>query len=86
MSKRVTFAATAVFVCILSATPLSFRFSPDGNVSLSVERASAYDYYGPSTWAPGYVGYSYNGYVYTYTYPRRPYWHWRGWRNGRYFW
>ena len=96
MSKRLTLAATAAFACVLSAAPLSLHTSPDGNVSLSVDSASAYyrayrqEYlpagYGPYTWAPGYVGYSYSGYVYTYAYPHRPYWHWRGWRNGRYFW
>ena len=41
MSKRVTTGATALFVCILCATPLSLRFSPEGNVSLSEDTASA---------------------------------------------
>jgi hypothetical protein len=41
MSKVVTVGATAFFACILCATPLSFRVSPEGNVSLSVDSASA---------------------------------------------
>ena len=41
MSKLVTTGATALFVCILCATPLSLRFSPEGNVSLSEDTASA---------------------------------------------
>jgi len=41
MSKFVTTGATALFVCILCATPLSLRFSPEGNVSLSEDTASA---------------------------------------------
>ena len=41
MSKVVTFGATALFASILCATPLSLRFSPEGNVSLSVDSASA---------------------------------------------
>jgi hypothetical protein len=41
MSKLVTTGATALFVCILCATPLSLRFSPEGNVSLSTDTASA---------------------------------------------
>jgi hypothetical protein len=41
MSKLVTVGATALFACILCATPLSLRFSPEGNVSLSEDTASA---------------------------------------------
>jgi hypothetical protein len=41
MSKIVTFGATAVFACILCATPLSLRLSPQGNVALSTDSASA---------------------------------------------
>ena len=41
MSKVVTVGATALFACVLCATPLSLRFSPEGNVSLSVDSASA---------------------------------------------
>ena len=41
MSKLVTVGTTALFACILSATPLSLRFSPEGNVSLSADTASA---------------------------------------------
>jgi hypothetical protein len=41
MSKLVTTGATALFVCVLCATPLSLRFSPEGNVSLSEDTASA---------------------------------------------
>ena len=41
MSKIVTVGATALFACVLCATPLSLRLSPEGNVSLSVDSASA---------------------------------------------
>jgi hypothetical protein len=41
MSKVVTVGATALFACILCATPLSLRLSPEGNVTLSVDSASA---------------------------------------------
>src|SRR5262249_15395314 len=41
MSKVVTVGATALFACVLCATPLSLRFSPEGNVTLSVDSASA---------------------------------------------
>ena len=41
MSKIVTVGATALFASILCTTPLSLRFSPEGNVSLSVDSASA---------------------------------------------
>ena len=41
MSKIVTVGATAVFACILCATPLSLRLSPEGNVAMSVDSASA---------------------------------------------
>ena len=41
MSKLVTTGATALFVCILCATPLSLRLSPEGSVSVSEDTASA---------------------------------------------
>jgi hypothetical protein len=41
MSKVVTVGATALFACILCATPLSLRSSPEGNVALSMDSASA---------------------------------------------
>ena len=41
MSKIVAVGATAVFACILCATPLSLRLSPQGNVALSTDNASA---------------------------------------------
>ena len=41
MSKVVTVGATAFFACILCATPLSLRLSPEGNVALSLDSASA---------------------------------------------
>src|SRR6478736_5065041 len=41
MSKIVAVGATAVFACILCATPLSLRLSPQGNVALSTDSASA---------------------------------------------
>ena len=41
MPKAVTVSATALFACILCATPLSLRLSPEGNVSLSSDTASA---------------------------------------------
>src|SRR6476619_958186 len=41
MSKLVTTGATALFACILCATPLSLRLSPEGNVSVSEDTASA---------------------------------------------
>src|SRR3974390_659483 len=41
MSKIVTVGATALFACVLCATPLSLRLSPQGNLSLSVDSASA---------------------------------------------
>jgi hypothetical protein len=41
MPKVVTVGATALFACILCATPLSLRVSPEGNVALSVDSASA---------------------------------------------
>src|SRR6476620_6874497 len=41
MSKIVAVGATAVFACILCATPLSLRLSPHGNVALSSNNASA---------------------------------------------
>lgn len=41
MSRIVTVGATALFAGILCATPLSLRFSPEGNVSLSADTASA---------------------------------------------
>ena len=41
MSRIVTVGATALFAGILCATPLSLRLSPEGNVTLSVDSASA---------------------------------------------
>jgi hypothetical protein len=41
MSKVVTVGATALFACILCATPFSPRFSPEGYVTLSMDSASA---------------------------------------------
>ena len=41
MSKVATVGATALFACILCATPFSLRLSPEGNVVLSVDSASA---------------------------------------------
>jgi hypothetical protein len=41
MPKVTTIGATALFACILCATPVSFHFLPEGNVSLSVDTASA---------------------------------------------
>src|SRR5215510_2321145 len=41
MSKVITVGATALFACVLCATPISLRFSPEGNVSLSEDSASA---------------------------------------------
>ena len=41
MSKAVTVGATAVFACILCATPLSLRLSPEGKVTLSADSVSA---------------------------------------------
>ena len=41
MSKAVTVGATAVFACILCATPLSLRLSPEGKVTLSTDSVSA---------------------------------------------
>src|SRR5215470_14828420 len=41
MSKTVTLGTTALFACILCATPLSLRLLPEGKVSLSTDSASA---------------------------------------------
>ena len=41
MSKIVTVGATAVFACILCATPFSLRLPPQENVALSTDSASA---------------------------------------------
>ena len=41
MLKVMTVGATTLFACILCATPLSLSISPEGNVSLSVDSASA---------------------------------------------
>ena len=41
MSKIVAVGATALFASILCATPLSLRFAPEGNVSLSMDGAAA---------------------------------------------
>ena len=41
MSKAVTVGTTALFVFVLFATPLSLRLSPEGNLLLSTDTASA---------------------------------------------
>jgi len=41
MPKSVTVGATALVACILCATPLSFRISPDARLLLSVNSATA---------------------------------------------
>src|SRR5215510_12548079 len=41
MSKAITAGATALFACVLCATPLSLRLLPEGKVSLSSDTASA---------------------------------------------
>jgi hypothetical protein len=41
MSKAVTSGATALLGCILFATPVTLRLSPEGKVSPSMESASA---------------------------------------------
>ena len=41
---KVTVGATAVFACILCATPLSVRFAPEGKVLLSADSANAVVY------------------------------------------
>jgi hypothetical protein len=41
MPKYVTVGAAALFAGILCASPVSLRFSPEGNVSLSANNASA---------------------------------------------
>ena len=41
MSKVVTVGATALFACILCATPLSVRLLPEGIAALSVDSAAA---------------------------------------------
>ena len=41
MSKAVTIGATALFTCLLCAAPVSLRLLPAGQVSLSVDTASA---------------------------------------------
>jgi len=41
---KITVGATAVFACILCATPLSVRFAPDGKVLLSADSANAVVY------------------------------------------
>ena len=43
MLKPVTVGATAFLGCILCATPVTLRLSPEGKVSLSMESASAVD-------------------------------------------
>lgn len=67
MSKAVTVATTALLACVLWATPLSLRLSPEGKVSLSMDRASAQT--APATtverrahrraYRRGYTGYGY---------------------------
>src|SRR4029077_12111772 len=85
MSKLVTTGATALFVCVLAATPLTLRFSPQGTVSLSENTASAV-IGRPLTpmsvagvnrrahrraYRHGYYGYGYGGYGYGYNRPGR---------------
>ena len=41
MSKAVTVGVTALFTCLLCAAPVSLRLLPTGQVSLSVDTASA---------------------------------------------
>lgn len=41
MSKILTVGSTALFTCVLCAMPLSLGLSPEGNVSLSANSASA---------------------------------------------
>ena len=41
---KVTVGVTAVFACILCATPLSVRFAPGGKVLLSADSANAVVY------------------------------------------
>jgi hypothetical protein len=41
MPKLMTVGATALFACVLCATPLSFHLSRSGNVTLSTDTASA---------------------------------------------
>jgi hypothetical protein len=41
MPKLMTVGATALFACVLCATPLSLRLLPDGKMSLSTDTASA---------------------------------------------
>jgi hypothetical protein len=41
MSKAASVGATAFLACVLWATPLSLRLSPEGKVSLAMDRASA---------------------------------------------
>jgi hypothetical protein len=41
MSKVITVGATALFTCVLCATPLSVRLSPQGTVALFADGASA---------------------------------------------
>ena len=43
MSKAVTVGAIVLLGCILCATPVTLRLSPEGKVSLSMESASAVD-------------------------------------------
>ena len=43
MSKAVTSGATALLGCILFATPVTLRLSPEGKVSLSMESVFAGD-------------------------------------------
>ena len=83
MSKAITVGATALFACILCATPLSVRLSPEGNVSLSGDTASAL-IGRPLTpmsvagvnrrahrraYRQGYYGYGYGGYGHGYNRP-----------------
>jgi len=85
MSKAVIVGATALFTCLLCAAPISFRLLPAGQVSLSVDTASAV-IGRPLTpmsvagvnrrahrraYRHGYYGYGYGGYGYGYNRPYR---------------
>jgi len=85
MSKAVTVGATALFTCLLCAAPVSLRLSPAGQISLSVDTASAV-IGRPLTpmsvagvnrrahrraYGHEYYGYGYGGYGYGYSRPWR---------------
>jgi len=85
MSKVATVGATALFTCLLCAAPFSLRLSPAGQVSLSMDTASAV-IGRPLTpmsvagvnrrahrraYRHGYYGYGYGGHGYGYNRPWR---------------